>query len=98
MDVWLISVVVGGAAGVLGGVAVNWLLDPNRLAMKDEPSDRFVPDASIDERVDDVARDWARHHGRPGSEKLVADKLRLGWRLQQRRRKDLRARSRWSRW
>jgi hypothetical protein len=97
LDVWTISVIAGGGAGVLGGVAVNWLLDRDQRVTDDPVADPVVEiDPSVEARVRQGARDWARQHGRPGAEQLVASKLRLGLRLQQRRRgRDQRTRDRW---
>ena len=92
---WLISFIVGGASGVLGGVVVNWLLDPGRQA--DYEPDDFEPDVEVlDADIDQAAAGWAQQHGRPGAESLMADKLRLAAALQRRRRTTPRTRRRWT--
>jgi hypothetical protein len=97
LDVWAISVVAGGAAGVLGGVAVNWLLDRDERGTSDPAGEPLG--SALSARVDDVARDWAYQHGRLGAEQIAAGKLRLALKLQRRnRRVDLRARRRLRRW
>lgn len=98
-DVWLISVVVGGAAGVVGGVAVNWFLDSERHEVDDDDGiEPLQSGPSLDARVDEAASSWAQQHGRPGTERLVAEKLRLGLRLQQRRVSNARRRGRGRPW
>jgi hypothetical protein len=100
LEAWFISLAAGGGAGVIGGVVVNWFLDRDRAATDRGSPEVFEPDAALlDSEIQDAARAWSEYHGRPGAEQLVADKLRLGVRLQERRaRRDRGPRRRWSRW
>lgn len=77
----LLAGIIGGA--VAGGV-ISWHLYRRRILV---PGARGETDALVEQQIDAAARQWAAAQGRPAAAPLMARKLRLVHRLNQRRRR-----------
>jgi len=87
----LLALLVGTLSGTLaGGLLTWWLLNRSRAGAA--PVERLSVDPAVEAQIGRTAAQWARTHQRPGSEPLVADKLRLVYALNRRRRQ-----KRWAR-
>lgn len=78
-----------GSGTVTGGALGFWLA--HRPHPRPAPLDDLALDPDLDRQIDHAAQQWAEANQRPGAAPLVADKLRLAHRLNQRRQ-----RRRWS--
>lgn len=89
----LLALLIGTLSGTLvGGLLVLQLLSRNPAeAVPVEPAVSVGP--AVDAQIRRTAVQWAKTHQRPGSESLVADKLRLVYVLNRRRRQ----KRRWTR-
>jgi hypothetical protein len=89
----LIALMVGTLSGTAAGGLAGWLTV--RFLSRGQMIDREVALGFVDGQIDDAAAQWAEAHHAPAAAPLVADKLRLAYVLQQRRRR--RHERRWSR-
>lgn len=76
---------VGGTAGGVSAATIVFAVARRRLHQwrwdtRDEDFDEF-PEA----QARSAAREWSQRAGEPDAEDLIADKLRVGWEVQQRR-------------
>lgn len=99
MNLEYINVVIGAVAGAAAGGLTGWTVNRrrNRHRLHENAAHDPVIDPLLEKRIQSAARRWAEEHDRPEAEKIVADKLRLGISLQQRRRRRFAGWSRWSR-
>jgi hypothetical protein len=86
----MVNLLLSLSLGLIGGLISGWLVARrNRRRLR-----RRLPDAGLspelDRQIDDAARQWANAQGKPAIAPLLAGKLRLMHRVQQRRG--------WSRW
>lgn len=92
----LLTIFLALLAGTLGGIAsggvAGWWLYRRRIACA--PLDPDAVDPAVDHQINAAADRWAAAHDRPGTAPLIARKLRLAYRLQQRRGR----RRRWEQW
>lgn len=80
----VITVVVATICGGLaGGIAGRF----RRRTVDRQPIDQTIPsfDPATEAWIDQAAKQWATAHGRPEAETVIANKLRLGTTLQERR-------------
>lgn len=77
---------VGGAAGGVSAVTVVFAIARRRLRLvrsmtvDDDDFDEFP-----EEQAREAARQWSERAGEPEAERLITEKLRVGWEVQQRR-------------
>lgn len=83
MLILLFALLAGALSGALAGVAVQWLLTRWRSRLR--PVDPVVVDPGLKAALDRAASAWASAHGRPEASRLVANKLRLVYGVNQRR-------------
>ena len=88
----LLALLVGTLSGtVAGGLLTWWLLNRSRAGGA-APVVCLSVDPAVEAQIRRTAAQWAKTHQRPGSEPLVASKLRLVYALNRRRRQ-----KRWAR-
>lgn len=87
----LLALFVGTFSGTVAGGLVSWWLLGQAFA-ETAPVDRLAVDPGMDDQISQAANQWAEAHHRPGAAPLVADKLRLAYALNQRRRRNRRGR------
>lgn len=81
----LLALLIGTLSGtVVGGLLVLRLLSRNPAEAV--PIEPVSVGPAVDAQIKRTAVQWAKTHQRPGSESLVADKLRLVYVLNRRRR------------
>lgn len=71
---------------MVGGSFVWWCARPVDSGEVPVQSLRVI-DESFEMQVNDAATRWAAEHGRPEAAPLIANKLRLGFALNERRRR-----------
>jgi hypothetical protein len=86
-----IALFVGTFSGIVAGGLVSWWLLRQAFA-ETVPVDHLAVDTGMDDQINRAANQWAEAHHRPGAAPLVADKLRLAYALNQRRRRNRRGR------
>ncbi len=87
-----LALLVGTLGGTVAGGFAGWWLCRRRIACMLPESDAIDP--AVDHQINEAAHHWAAAHDQAGAAPLIARKLRLAYRLQQRR-----ARSRrWQQW
>jgi hypothetical protein len=89
----LIALMVGTLSGTAAGGLAGWLTV--RFLPRERMVDHLDIDPHVDGQINDAAAQWAEAHHAPAAAPLVADKLRLAYVLEQRRRR--RHERRWSR-
>jgi hypothetical protein len=91
------TILLALAAGLLGGITaggvIGWRLC--RPCSARVPCDHVSIDPDIERRINRASMEWATAHHQPSAAPLVADKLRLVYRLN--RRRERRRDRRWSR-
>jgi len=80
LDEILIALGAGGTAGLLTSLFFYWRT--SRRSRGYAP----VMETAHDEQINAAARQWAAAHGRLAAAPLVANKLRLAYRINRRRR------------
>lgn len=82
----LLALLVGTLSGTMAGGLLTWWLLMNRSRAGALPVERLPVDPVVEAQIRRTAAQWAKTHQRPGSEPLVANKLRLVYALNRRRR------------
>jgi hypothetical protein len=78
-----LALVVGLIGGVTASGLIGWRLLRRSMC---EPSCRHGSlDPSVEQRINELSREWAASHGRSAAAPLVANKLRLVYSLNRRR-------------
>jgi len=86
----MVNLLLSLMLGLVGGLLGSWSMTRrSRRRLWRQAPDAVLP-PELDRRIDDVARQWASAQGKPAIAPLLARKLRLMARMQQRRR--------WSSW
>lgn len=83
----MLSILIALGAGMLGGVMAGGFMGwwTVRRLVRRLPLHHVTVDDNLDHTINRAASQWAIAHGRPEATNLVADKLRLVHRLNQRR-------------
>jgi hypothetical protein len=82
----MLSILIALGAGMLGGgMAGGFMGWWTVRRLRSLPPDHVPVDDNLDHTITRAASQWAIAHGRPEAAHLVADKLRLVSRLNQRR-------------
>jgi hypothetical protein len=79
-----LTFLVGGLSGGLVGGLVGWR--SNRRGVRFAEPQEHGLDAADEQDIAQAAWQWAAAHDQPAAAPLVADKLRLAYQLNQRRR------------
>lgn len=83
----VVLTVMGGTlgGGIAGGALALWYAKPRSKQQAGTHQDHDSVDVLEDAYITDAADRWAMAHGQPAAGPLVANKLRLGLRLAERR-------------
>lgn len=85
----MLSILIALGIGMLGGVVAGGFMGwwTVRRLVRPLPLDHLILDDNLDHNITEAASQWAIAHGRPEAANLVADKLRVVSRLNQRHRR-----------
>jgi hypothetical protein len=76
----------GAVVGMVVGGVGGWFISQHRRWKGDPPRPELSIPTEVDDQIYEAARGWAMAQGMPEATNLIARKLRLGLRLQARRR------------
>ncbi len=80
----LVDLITAGSAGALLGLVIGFGLGwfgRKRTGPKQLIVDETMLAPSLDDEIDEAAREWATRHGVPDMSCLLADKVRVAWHL-----------------
>ncbi len=86
MLVILAALIAGTLSGTIAGVLAGWWFARRTTRVPTFSHDQVTLDPDVDDRIGQVASEWARSRNQPEAAPFIANKLRLFYRLRERNR------------